>query len=72
MELEQFITKPIDLTDQVERKFVESFDLDDWEIETDHGWSDIARIGKTIPYQVFELKTTSAYCIWWYLWSDLC
>ncbi len=46
-----------DLHDNVERKFVESFDVSDYEILTDTGWRDIARINKTVPYEVWELKT---------------
>jgi hypothetical protein len=42
---------------EIERKFIESHQVEDYEIWTDTGWSDIAAIGKTIPYQVYELKT---------------
>lgn len=34
------------LSDNVLKKFVETFDIDDWEVETDKGWSDIKEIGK--------------------------
>jgi KaiC/GvpD/RAD55 family RecA-like ATPase len=51
--------QPLDLSLSVERKFEESFDVNDWEIETDTGWSPIKRIGKTIPYDVWEIKTIS-------------
>ena len=37
----------IDLPD---RKFVDIVDVDDYEILTDKGWTDIECIGKTIPY----------------------
>jgi hypothetical protein len=40
-------------------KYIDSFDIDDWEIETDTGWEDLSCISKTIPYEVFELKTAS-------------
>jgi KaiC/GvpD/RAD55 family RecA-like ATPase len=39
------------------KKFIETFNIDDWEIETDTGWSDISRIGKTIPYEKWIIKT---------------
>ena len=45
--------------DTVNRKFVDSIDLQDLEIETDTGWHPISKIMKTIPYQVWELKTES-------------
>ncbi|MFW6009080.1 MAG: DnaB-like helicase C-terminal domain-containing protein [archaeon] len=44
-------------SDTIERKFIETFDIDDWEVETDTGWSDIKRIGKTIKYEKWILKT---------------
>jgi len=31
--------------------------VDDYEILTDDGWKSIVGVGKTIPYQVYELKT---------------
>lgn len=45
------------LSDNIKRKFEESFNVDDWEVETDTGWSSINKIGKTIPYEVWEVKT---------------
>lgn len=48
------------LHNSIERKFVDiNFDMSDWEIETDKGWSDIACIGKTIEYEVWEIETES-------------
>lgn len=47
------------LSDIIERKFEESYNIKDWEVETDTGWSSIKNIGKTIPYDVWEVKTTS-------------
>lgn len=44
----------IDLPD---RKFVDIVDVDDYEILTDKGWTDIECIGKTIPYQIYEVQT---------------
>lgn len=48
-----------DICDTVNRKFIESFDVSDWEIETDTGWEDIAAIHKTIEYDEWILKTNS-------------
>lgn len=41
----------------VERKFVETFDVSDWEVETDTGWVDIEKSNKTIEYDVWRLET---------------
>jgi hypothetical protein len=45
------------LSNQVERKFIESFDVDDWEIDTDSDWQPISSIHKTIEYEVWEIVT---------------
>lgn len=51
---------PQNLHDSVERKFIDiNFDYQDWEIETDNGWSDISCVGKTVPYDVWEVETIS-------------
>ena len=48
------------LHNQIERKFVEiNNDYDDWQIETDKGWSDISCVGKTIEYEMWEVITES-------------
>jgi len=39
------------------RKFIDKFDVDDWEIKTDNGYKPIKAIGKTVPYEVWEVKT---------------
>lgn len=46
------------LSDNTYKKFVETFNVSDWEVETDTGWGDIKEIGKTIPYEEWVLKTT--------------
>ena len=46
------------ISDNIYKKFVETFDVEDWEIETDNGWSDIKEIGKTIEYIEWVLKTS--------------
>lgn len=45
------------LHNQVDRKFVESISISDWEIETDTGWHDISHFNKTIKYEVWEIET---------------
>ena len=45
------------LSDNTYRKFIESFDVSDWEIETDTGWEDISYSNKTVEYEIYELKT---------------
>jgi KaiC/GvpD/RAD55 family RecA-like ATPase len=45
------------ISDNTYKKFVETFDVTDWEIETDTGWSDIKEIGKTIEYDEWVLET---------------
>jgi len=47
------------ISDTIERKFIESFDISDWEIETDTGWHDATAIHKTIPYVVYKITTES-------------
>lgn len=41
------------------RKFVDTIELDEWEIETDTGWSPIDKIGKTVEYKEWVLSTKS-------------
>ena len=40
-----------------DRKFIDTIEIDEWEVETDTGWSDIKAIGKTIEYNEWILKT---------------
>ena len=47
----------LELSETIERKFIDSIDLDEWEIETDSGWQDITAIHKTIEYQVWKIET---------------
>lgn len=46
-----------------DKKFVESFfygdNNEEWEVETDTGWVEVKAVGKTVPYRVYSLKTTS-------------
>lgn len=36
-------------------KFIESFSVDEWQVETDSGWDDIQGIGMTIPFQKWKI-----------------
>lgn len=47
------------LSDTTYRKFVESFSVDDWEVETDDGWVDITHSNKTVEYEIYELETNN-------------
>ena len=42
-----------------DKKFIESFDVADYEILTDTGWEDIECSHKTIEYVIWDVKTTS-------------
>ena len=44
-------------SDIVNRKFVETWNIDNFEIETDTGWEDIRALHKTIPYLVYKIST---------------
>ena len=45
------------LSDTVQRKFVDVVDLDDeWEIESDEGWSPISKVMKTVEYEIYKLQ----------------
>ena len=47
------------ISDTVNRKFIDSIDLCNLEIETDSGWHPVTKILKTIPYQVWKIVTAS-------------
>ena len=47
------------LSDSIERKFVASVALSDWEIDTDSGWQPVTHIHKTIPYERWIVRTSS-------------
>jgi hypothetical protein len=44
------------LSDKIDRKFVESFDVSNWEVETEEGFVDILSSNKTIEYTVYLVK----------------
>jgi len=45
------------LSDTIERKFIDTIDISDWEIETDTGFQSISQIHQTIEYDVWYLET---------------
>lgn len=49
----------LELSETIERKFIDSIDIDEWEIETDSGWQNITAIHKTIEYQEWKIETDS-------------
>lgn len=46
-------------SEQVNRKFINNFNIEDFEIETDTGWVDIVSLNETIPYQKYYIETES-------------
>lgn len=53
------------LSDNIKRKFIEAYDVTDYEIETDEGFVDIEKLLVTIKYEKFQIKTKSGlnlYC----------
>ena len=46
------------LSETIERKFIDSYSVNDYEVLTEDGWQDIAAVHKTIPYEKWTVKTT--------------
>lgn len=46
-------------SNQVNRKFIDTVDVEDYEIWTDSGWQDINSVSVTVPYQIYYVKTIS-------------
>lgn len=38
-----------------DKKFIDTINVNEWEVETEDGWKDIQSIGKTIKYEVWKL-----------------
>jgi hypothetical protein len=52
------------LSDAIERKFIDSIDLDDeWEIESDSGWVPVSQIHKTVEYQEWYIETENGFSL---------
>lgn len=45
------------IDNEINRKYEATYNVDDYEILTDMGWEDINSVSKTIPYDVWEIKT---------------
>ncbi len=45
------------ISNTIERKFIDTIDIDDLEIETDSGWQHLSAIHKTIPYAIWKIET---------------
>ena len=46
-------------SEQVNRKFINTWNIENFEIETDTGWVDIVSLNKTIPYKKYKIETES-------------
>ena len=46
-------------SEQINRKFINSWNIDDFEIETDTGWAEIVSLNETIPYQKYYIEAYS-------------
>lgn len=57
--LKDILTQNYDIADTHDRKFIETHKVSDYQIKTDNGWVNIHSIGKTIPYDIWHLKTKS-------------
>ena len=40
-----------------DKKFINSWKIADFEIETDTGWADITALHQTVPYKIYEIET---------------
>ena len=47
------------LSEQINRKFIDSISIEDFEIQTDTGWQPLTTVHKTIEYTEWELITSS-------------
>jgi len=50
-----------ELSQTIERKFVDQCDINDWEILTDTGWHDCVSVAKTVEYEKYELVLANGY-----------
>lgn len=42
----------------MDKKFIKTWNIEDYEIETDTGWVDIVSLHETIPYEIYQIKTS--------------
>lgn len=57
--MQDLLINKYNIAETHDRKFVETFKVSDYDILTDDGYKPIYAIGKTIPYEVWILKTTN-------------
>ena len=53
----------MELSDNTYRKFIESIDISDYQVETDEGFVDIVAIHTTVPYVKYIIKTDDGLCL---------
>lgn len=51
------------LTKEVNRKFVDSIELSDWQIYTDSGWKDVSYIHKTVDYEKWKIELDNGFSL---------
>lgn len=51
------------LSNTVTRKFVDDFDLENLEIQTDDGWASATKILKTVPYEKYTLRLDNGFAL---------
>lgn len=47
------------LSQQVQRKFIDSVHIEDLQVKTDGGWTDAVCMHKTVPYKIWQVRTSS-------------
>ena len=53
------MNKSINKSELVNRKFINNWNIEDFEIETDTGWVDIVSLNETVPYKKYYIETES-------------
>ena len=53
----------MELSDNTYRKFIESIDISDYQVETDEGFVDIVAIHTTVPYVKYIINTDDGLCL---------
>lgn len=44
------------MEEKLEKKFINTYNIEDWQIETDTGFTDIIALHETVPYQVYIIR----------------
>ena len=53
------MNKSINKSELINRKFINNWNIEDFEIETDTGWVDIVSLNETVPYKKYYIETES-------------